>query len=87
MQTGSPIPASAKPSPVPPPPPIGSAAGECHAGPDLREGRGVSRMCLGPKEAPWGVRRGKEGNRRPGRRKWLPAGKPLGMCRGWGRLG
>ncbi|XP_075840362.1 protein Wiz isoform X9 [Microtus pennsylvanicus] len=32
---GSPILASAKPSPVPPPPPIGSAAGECHAGPDL----------------------------------------------------
>lgn len=52
LQTGSPIPASAKPSPVPPPPPIGSAAGECHAGPDLREGRGASRMHLGPKEAP-----------------------------------
>ncbi|XP_055467987.1 protein Wiz isoform X3 [Psammomys obesus] len=33
--TGIPILASAKPSPVPPPPPIGSAAGECHAGPDL----------------------------------------------------
>lgn len=68
LQTGSPIPASTKPSPVPPPPPIGSAAGECRAGPDLREGRGASRMCPGLREAP-GVRRGPEGTRRPGRRR------------------
>jgi hypothetical protein len=50
LQMGSPILASAKPSPVPPPPPIGSAVGECHAGSDLREGRGANRMCLGPGE-------------------------------------
>lgn len=61
LQTGSPIPASAKPSPVPPPPPIGSAAGECHAGPDLREGRGASKTCPGPREAP-GSKKGTGGN-------------------------
>lgn len=86
LQTGSPIPASAKPSPVPPPPPIGSAAGECHAGPDVREGRGASRMCLGPTEAP-GSEKGKGGNQEARKEEVAPSRQALGRVQPVGRTG
>lgn len=52
----------------------------------LTSGRagGQARHAQAP-EKPLGVRREQEGIRRSGRRWWLPAGKPLGMCRGWGK--
>lgn len=83
LQTGSPILASAKPSPVPPPPPIGSAAGECHAGPDLREGRGASRMCPDLREAP-GSKKGTGGNQEARQEEVSPGRQAPGCVQGVG---
>lgn len=42
-------------------------------------------MCLGSIEALWGAKRGQEGIKRPGRRRWRPIDQPLGVH--WGEGG